>query len=80
MVTCYISFQKGEIVLSVKKNDEITILKQSSGKLGKPLDIIFYSRGNMFIDCSDANTNFKKDYLDNYHLFVRSDIALSLNR
>ena len=80
MVTCYISFQKGEIVLSVKKNDEITVLKQSSGKLGKPLDIIFYSRGNMFIYCSDANTNVKKDSLDNYHLLVRSDIALSLTR
>ena len=80
MVTCYISFQKGEVVLSLKKNDEITVLKQSNGKLGKPLDIIFYNRGNMFVDCSDANTNVKKDSLDNYHLLVRSDIALSLTR
>ena len=78
MVTCYISFQKGEIVLSVKKNDEITVLKQSNEKLGKPLDIIFYSCGNMFIDCSDTNTNVNRDSLDNYHLLVRSDIALSL--
>lgn len=80
MVTCYISFQKGEIVLSLKKNDEITVLKQSSEKWGKPLDIIFYNRGNMFIDCNDVSNIVNKESLDNYHLLVRSDIALSLTR
>lgn len=80
MITCYISLQREEIVLSLKNDDEITLLKQSTGRLEKPLDILFYNSGRLFIDCSDNNSSVKKESFSDYHILARSDIALSLTR
>ena len=79
MITCYISFQKEEIVLSLNTGSEITIVEQSTGKLEKPLNIIFYNNGNIFIDNSNPYDVIKKQSLTEYNILAQDDIALSLS-